>query len=197
MAQFKSIRFKQVSGDANPIEYGGIFQDVVNGSYHVWQPFDDGKDTGLSYWGRFDTSDFDWVEDWGTDGKPETVLGMIEYVLGYYGAIELDQYPVSRTFKQAREFYLRSKKTLTQYPTQKELAKELTRLKQYIESEEGLEITLGAGPNGYALQTGDNSFTGPAYHYRHWGVTTLYTDSNARELAKDLIDQVIELALSN
>jgi len=89
-----------------------------------------------------------------------------------------------------------------QLPTQRELQKELTRLKNYIdpdcieldEDKPSMEITLAADSTGYALQTGDNSFTGPAYGFQHWAVVWLYSDSNCLDLAKDLIEQVKELA---
>ena len=87
-------------------------------------------------------------------------------------------------------------------PSIVELATELTRLKKFIEDDyiayeddlPGMDVTLGCSDKGYALQTGDNSFSGVAYGHRHWGVSRLYRRSNCRELAKELIDQVRELA---
>jgi len=87
-------------------------------------------------------------------------------------------------------------------PTLVELATELTRLKTLIDDDmvaEGddtpsMDITLGSDHKGYGLQTGDNSYTGGAYGFAHWGVTTLTRRSNCRELAKDLHEQCIDLA---
>ena len=97
-------------------------------------------------------------------------------------------------------------------PTVKSLSTELKRLKSSIEDDmvdwetareaerfgekanPSMEITLGSDESGYGLQTGDNSFTGSAYGFRHWGVACLYRNSNCRYLARDLINQCRELA---
>ena len=87
-------------------------------------------------------------------------------------------------------------------PTIKALAEALKRIKpeisdDYRESPEdlpGIDITLAAGPGGYAMQTGDNSYSGPAYSFPFWGIGRLYRRTNSRELAKDLIEQCRELA---
>jgi len=91
-----------------------------------------------------------------------------------------------------------------QTPTIAALASALTDAKRHIDNDmtrEGdtcpsMDVTLACGVNGYALQLGDNSFTGSAYSFPHWGVSTLYRRSNARELARDLIDQCRELVAS-
>jgi len=83
-----------------------------------------------------------------------------------------------------------------------ELAECLESLKSeicddYIEEGDdlpGIDITLASDSRGYALQTGDNSYTGSAYSYRHWGVGRLYRETDCMELAKDLINQCRELA---
>jgi hypothetical protein len=82
-----------------------------------------------------------------------------------------------------------------QLPTIKELAKALTDIKRFIDRDvREIDVTLAADERGYALQAGDNSFTGAAYSFRHWGVGVVQRRTNSRELAKDLINQCRELA---
>jgi len=89
-----------------------------------------------------------------------------------------------------------------QLPTIAALAHALKRIKpeicdDYRESPDDLPsiaITLAADSNGYAMQTGDNSYTGPAYSFQYWGIGNLYRRTNTRELARDLIEQCRELA---
>jgi hypothetical protein len=50
-------------------------------------------------------------------------------------------------------------------------------------------LTIGANARGWTYQTGDNSFSGSAYSYRDWAVTTLEPDSNAFEVADDIVSQ--------
>ena len=59
----------------------------------------------------------------------------------------------------------------------------------------GIQVTLGADcedRGNWAIQTGDNSYSGAAYGYRYWGVSALYRRTNCRELAAELIDQIVE-----
>ena len=87
-------------------------------------------------------------------------------------------------------------------PSIKDLAAALSQAKRHIDddmiamddSAPSIDVTLACGETGYALQLGDNSFTGSAYGFPHWGVSGLYRNSNCRELAKDLIEQCRELA---
>jgi len=87
-------------------------------------------------------------------------------------------------------------------PTIKDLAAALTDAKRHIDDDmiqEGdslpsIDVTLACGDDGFTLQLGDNSYTGSAYSFPHWGVSALYRRSNSRELAKDLIEQCRELA---
>lgn len=55
-------------------------------------------------------------------------------------------------------------------------------------------VTIGADAKGWSWQTGDNSFTGGAYGYAHWGVCTLSREDEPAEFAeailKDLEDTV-------
>lgn len=63
------------------------------------------------------------------------------------------------------------------------------------DEEPGIQYTLACNDDGsdYTRQTGDNSFTGPAYHYPHWGVAGVYRDSVLADVARDLISQLSEL----
>ena len=91
-----------------------------------------------------------------------------------------------------------------QIPSIRELQTCLTGLKTEIDDNNiaeddenpSIDLTLACDKNGYALQTGDNSYTGCAYGYSFWGVSSLYRNSNCTELAKDLIEQCLELAAS-
>ncbi len=57
----------------------------------------------------------------------------------------------------------------------------------------GMMVTIGYSNGDWGYQTGDNSFSGGAYGYRHWAVVHLYRRSNCRTLARDVIDQLWEL----
>jgi hypothetical protein len=59
----------------------------------------------------------------------------------------------------------------------------------------GIQVTLATDlthRDNWAIQTGDNSYTGSAYGFAYWGVSGLYRRTNCRELAKELIEQVVE-----
>jgi hypothetical protein len=96
---------------------------------------------------------------------------------------------------------IESKKTM-KTPSIKDLAAELSHAKRHIEDDmiamdetaPSIDVTLACDETGYALQLGDNSYSGSAYSFRHWGVTSLFRNSNCRELARDLIEQCRELA---
>lgn len=66
------------------------------------------------------------------------------------------------------------------------------------DSEPGFDLTIGFTPESeerdysWSYQTGDNSFTGGAYGHRHWGVVSLYRDSDAQSLAEEIADQLGE-----
>jgi hypothetical protein len=93
-----------------------------------------------------------------------------------------------------------------QLPTHEALTTELVRLVQlfnqrgdFADAPDGIDITLGADETGYALQTGDNSFTGAAYGFRFWGVSavdTEYTREDCANVATELLDEVSELYAS-
>ena len=97
-------------------------------------------------------------------------------------------------------------------PTQKQyraFAREITRLlislKQDIgpdyrahEDDEtpGILVTVGAryrdGGLDWSYQTGDNSYTGGAYGYRHWGVGYLYPRSKSAEVADGIVSEIAD-----
>lgn len=88
-------------------------------------------------------------------------------------------------------------------PTLATLTTLITGVKKYIgddyrASDEdtlpSIQLTVAADEKGWDWQTGDNSYSGGAYFHRHWGVVTVYRRSNSRELARDLIDQIKDLA---
>jgi hypothetical protein len=56
----------------------------------------------------------------------------------------------------------------------------------------GIQITVGADETGWGWQSGDNSYSGAAYHYKHWGVVGVYKNSNCRELASEIKNQIEE-----
>ena len=60
-----------------------------------------------------------------------------------------------------------------------------------------LAVTIGAEltPDGIAwnYQTGDNSFTGAAYGFRHWGIVDIHRRDNCRRLANDIVEQFLGL----
>ena len=86
----------------------------------------------------------------------------------------------------------------------KQLVVELERIRSSIaddylaytdDEEPGIQVTLGCTDSGneYAIQTGDNSDTGPVYSFPHWAVNAVYRSSDCGEIASDLIEQLNEL----
>jgi hypothetical protein len=63
------------------------------------------------------------------------------------------------------------------------------------DTEPSMQITVACNDDAskYDGQTGDNSYTGNAYGYPHWAVVSLYRDSDAKELAHDIGDQLADL----
>jgi len=60
----------------------------------------------------------------------------------------------------------------------------------------GMDVTIACNKlssKDWSWQTGDNSYTGGAYHYQNWAVINLYRRSNCSKLAQDVIDQLEEL----
>jgi hypothetical protein len=80
-------------------------------------------------------------------------------------------------------------------PLKKDLRALFIALKHHIDPEyPEMDVTIGADETGaWSYQTGDNSFTGGAYHYPHWAVVCLTRRSNSSELADEVRDQLAEL----
>ena len=77
------------------------------------------------------------------------------------------------------------------------VSKLIKEIKQYgVDSMEGLCLTVGYNPKSkeWDYQTGDNSYTGAAYHYPVWGVTTIFPRSRSKELAKEIVNQILDQA---
>lgn len=54
-------------------------------------------------------------------------------------------------------------------------------------------VTFGLDENGnWSYQTGDNSFTGGAYGYAHWGLAYLDRRSNCKALAQEAFNEAAE-----
>jgi hypothetical protein len=60
----------------------------------------------------------------------------------------------------------------------------------------GIQLTIGwdADSGNWSYQTGDNSYSGSAYGYPHWAVVGVYRRSNALDLARDIREQLADLA---
>lgn len=62
-----------------------------------------------------------------------------------------------------------------------------------------MQLTIGFTPetedkdHSWSFQTGDNSFTGGAYHHPHWAVVSLYRDSVPAKIAEEIASQIAEL----
>ena len=59
----------------------------------------------------------------------------------------------------------------------------------------GIQLTVACNDDmsKWGYQTGDNSYSGGAYFCPHWAVVGVYRSSNCRELATEILDQLIEL----
>lgn len=63
--------------------------------------------------------------------------------------------------------------------------------------EPSMQVTIGVNANGSAWgwQSGDNSYTGGAYSFPHWGVATLYRDLDEQQIAgiaRGMLDEAFE-----
>ncbi len=55
----------------------------------------------------------------------------------------------------------------------------------------GMCLTIGCSyDKNWSYQTGDNSYSGGAYAHPFWGVGSIYRNSNSREVAKEIIEDV-------
>jgi hypothetical protein len=88
-------------------------------------------------------------------------------------------------------------------PLIKDLTKLVKHVKSYIaddyrafEEDEtpGIQLTVGwnAETGEWGYQSGDNSYTGGAYHYPIWGVVGIYRRSNSLEIARDIRNQLAD-----
>ena len=88
-------------------------------------------------------------------------------------------------------------------PTNEEVSEIIQRIVDWLIeddcSPEGMDLTIATNGEAndcdtadWTFQTGDNSYTGSCYHYRHWAVTTVYPDTNPSETATELINQLDE-----
>lgn len=90
-------------------------------------------------------------------------------------------------------------------PTISELSALVKHVKKHIDNDcrsfedddkPSIQLTIGwcAETGEWSYQTGDNSYTGGAYHYPHWAVVGVYRRSNSVSLARDIQSQLFELA---
>jgi len=65
--------------------------------------------------------------------------------------------------------------------------------KKYLENDEHFNaLTIGLPDKGdeWGYQTGDNSFTGGAYSFPHWAVTSFNLDTTSAELFADVLYEI-------
>lgn len=55
-------------------------------------------------------------------------------------------------------------------------------------------VTFGANRDlsDWGCQTGDNSYSGDAYGFRHWGVVWIRPRSNCRHVALEALEQILD-----
>ena len=57
----------------------------------------------------------------------------------------------------------------------------------------GMQVTIATTDGkDWDYQTGDNSYSGACYHYRHWAVIYLYRRSDCRALAREAVAECME-----
>tara|TARA_R110002126_G_scaffold3201_6_gene17943 strand:- start:222 stop:539 length:318 start_codon:yes stop_codon:yes gene_type:complete len=59
-----------------------------------------------------------------------------------------------------------------------------------------IDITVasnGKSPYEWGFQTGDNSYSGACYFYRHWAIGSIDDQTSPNDLAIELLDQLEEL----
>ena len=70
------------------------------------------------------------------------------------------------------------------------------RTRDIDQDDEYIDITIasnGKDPDDWGFQTGDNSYSGACYFYRHWAIGSIDFQTDPKELATDLLDQLEEL----
>ena len=68
-------------------------------------------------------------------------------------------------------------------------------LNHELDGDEFIDITVasnGTDPDDWGFQTGDNSYSGACYFYRHWAVGYIDDQTNPEHLALELLDQLEE-----
>jgi hypothetical protein len=72
----------------------------------------------------------------------------------------------------------------------------INELKHYIEEGNVENLTVGYDPKTgeWDYQTGDNSYSGAAYFYPVWGVGTIFPLDCSADLAKDIVNQILDQA---
>lgn len=72
------------------------------------------------------------------------------------------------------------------------ITKVVKHIKQYIAKGDYMDLTIGYDPKtkDWDYQTGDNSYSGAAYHYPIWGVTSVYPKSKSKDLAQSILNQI-------
>ena len=73
----------------------------------------------------------------------------------------------------------------------------IKKIKEFgIDKNEGLDLTVGFNPESkeWNYQTGDNSYSGACYFYPIWGVTTIFPRSKSKDLAREVVDQILDQA---
>ena len=72
------------------------------------------------------------------------------------------------------------------------------RVSEFHEEDDlpGIEVTFATNNelSEWACQTGDNSYSGSCYFYRHWYGVYLYRRSNSTELARDILANLKDFA---
>ena len=70
------------------------------------------------------------------------------------------------------------------------------RIRDIDQDDEYIDITIasnGTDPNDWGFQTGDNSYSGACYFYRHWAIGSIDFQTDPKELATELLEQLEEL----
>lgn len=56
----------------------------------------------------------------------------------------------------------------------------------------GMQVTIATTDGkAWTYQTGDNSYSGSCYHYRHWHVLSLYRRSDCTALAREAVSELL------